>query len=87
MKFWDSASYAWQVWKLIPTEGEGTGTPYERFGSDPLPQDNENEHTRFPATHVRREELERDDFGKVVTVTEVTTVTTSTRTKYRVEDA
>ena len=84
VKFYDFTPNAWQVWRLISTEVEGTGTPYERFGLDPLPQYNENEHMRFPA-HVRREELERDDFGTVVT--EVTTVTTSTRRRYRVEDA
>jgi len=84
MKFYDSASYTWQVWRLIPTEVEGADRPHERFDLDPLPQYNENERMRFPA-HVRREELDRDDFGTVVT--EITTVTTSTRKKYRVEDS
>jgi len=37
------------------------------------------------STRTQRAESERDDFGTIVT--EVTTVTTSTRRRYRVEDA
>ena len=83
VKSCDTCPNAWQVWRLIPTDVEGTDPPYERFGLDAIPPYNENERMRLPA-QVRREELERDDFGTVVT--EVTTFTTTTRKKYRVED-
>ena len=82
VKFCDLTSNAWQVWRLIPTEAEGTDTSYEPLDLDPLPQFNERERTRFSA-NARREEHERDDFGTVVT--EVTIVTT--QKKYRVENA
>jgi len=81
VKFYGLTSNAWQVWRLIPTDVERADIPYEQLGLNPLPPYNENERMGFPA-HVRREELERDEFGTIVT--EVTIVTT--RRRYRVED-
>ncbi|KAF9781721.1 hypothetical protein BJ322DRAFT_240454 [Thelephora terrestris] len=82
--FYDLGTWAWQYWRLIPTEVEGNATlpqpSHESLGLDPLPPYNENEHRRS-STHAQ--ESERDDFGTVVT--EVTTSIITTRKKYRVE--
>ena len=56
----------------------------ERLGSGSLPPC-ALDLTGESSTHGQHVESERDDFGTVVT--EVTTVTTSTRKRYRVEDA
>ena len=62
------------MWKLIPVETTDQGVP-PSYEGDPFGQN-------FTPAH--RTESERGDFGTVVT--EVTTVTTTTRKKYRVED-
>lgn len=63
------------MWELIPVEIKEGGFPpsYER------------DEAGQPSARMEREDSERDDFGTIVT--EVTTVTTTTRRRYRVEDA
>jgi hypothetical protein len=63
------------MWKLIPVETAGQASP-PSYEGDAVGQ---------ASTSVQRAESESDDFGTIVT--EVTTVTTTTRRKYRVEDA
>jgi len=73
-----------RTWRLIPVKVEGALSTSqllsEVLGSGP-PSYN-GDATGQPSVHTQSE---RDDFGTVVT--EVTTVTTTTRRKYRVEDA
>jgi len=71
------------MWKLIPVRVEPR-SPNEaaREESPPL---YEGDPIGQPPTRTQRVEFERDDFGTIVT--EVTTVTTNTRRRYRVEDA
>ena len=63
------------MWKLIPIETMNQGFPpsYER------------DVVGLSSTSVQRAESENDEFGTVVT--EVTTVITTTRKKYRAGDA
>ena len=56
----------------------------ETLGSSSLPSYDELA-TGQTSAHAQRAESERDDFGTAVT--EVTTTVTTTRKKYRVEDA
>lgn len=76
------------MWKLIPVRVEGVFTPLrlpsEKPNSSSLPPDNGDTAGQAPA-YAQHAEFEHNDFGTVVT--EVTTVTTSTRRRYRVEDA
>lgn len=82
MKFHDGNGDAWQVWRLIPEKFEERAAPlYEQLGLGPLPPYNEQGPGQ-PA-HDQRVEIERDDFGTVVT--EVNIVTT--RKKYRVDNS
>ena len=60
------------MWRLIPT-GQGILPVYEGDGIGQSPN------------RTQRAEAEYDDFGTIVT--EVTTVTTTTRKRYRVEGA
>ena len=66
---------------------EGAFTPprssFEAPEQGPLPS--YERAARQSSTHAQRAESERDEFGTVVT--EVSVVTTTTRRKYRVEDA
>ena len=75
-----------RVWKLIPVKAEGMPTPSqpssEAFGLGSLPPYREDGTGQFP-TRAHHAESERDDFGTIVT--EVTT--TTTRKRYRVQDA
>ena len=60
-------------------------SPTEKVGQE-FPPSYEGDGTGQSSTRTQRaESSERDDFGTIVT--EVTTVTTSTRRRYRVEDA
>ena len=52
--------------------------------AEEIPPLYEGAPTGQSSTRTQRAESERDDFGTIVT--EVTTVTTSTRRRYRVED-
>ena len=60
------------MWKLIPAEQE-------------IPPAYEGDGIGQPPNRTQRAEAEYDDVGTVVT--EVTTVTTTTRKRYRVEGA
>lgn len=77
------------MWNLIPVNvetmskpsGSSSGTPGP--SSPPLYDGDATGQSSARTQH--NAELERDDFGTIVT--EVTTVTTTTRRRYRVEDA
>jgi len=71
------------MWKLIPVRVEPR-SPNEAGGQE-FPPSYEGDGTGQSSTRTQRAESERDDFGTIVT--EVTTVTTNTRRRYRVEDA
>lgn len=77
-----------RIWKLIPVKVEGALSPSqslsETFGSG-FPPSYDGAATGEFSTHTRVAESEGDDFGTVVT--EVSTVITTTRKKYRVADA
>ncbi|KAF9648161.1 hypothetical protein BDM02DRAFT_2342340 [Thelephora ganbajun] len=81
-------THPYWIWKLLPVKVEGTVTPSqsspETLGSGPLPS-YEDGASGQSSTRAQHTESERDDFGTIVT--EVTTVTTTTRRRYRVEDA
>ena len=70
------------MWKLIPVKVEPRSST-ETAGEETLPL-YEGDPIGQSSTRTQRAESERDDFGTIVT--EVTTVTTSTRRRYRVED-
>jgi len=76
-----------RIWRLIPVKVEGALSPSqlssEILGSGP-PLYNVGDATEQSSVNKRVEESEHDDFGTIVT--EVTTVTTTTRKRYRVED-
>jgi hypothetical protein len=71
------------MWKLIPVKVEPR--PPAEIAGQQFPPLYEGDAGVQPPTHTQHAEFERDDFGTIVT--EVTTVTTSTRRRYRVEDA
>ena len=71
------------MWKLIPVNVEPR-SPTEKAGQE-FPPSYEGDGTGQSSTRTQQAESERDNFGTIVT--EVTTVTTSTRRRYRVEDA
>ena len=77
-----------RIWNLIPVKVEGVLSPSqllsETLGSG-FPPSYDGAATGQSSAHTRVAESESDDFGTVVT--EVTTVLTTTRKKYRVEDA
>ena len=86
-----TASHAWQTWKLIPVNVEGTLTPAQllsdTLGSGSLPPYCDGHPTgQTSTTHVQRDDSERDEFGTMVNeVTVVTTTSTvTTRKRYRV---
>jgi len=70
------------MWKLIPVRVEPRSSN-ETEGQE-FPPSYEGDTAGQSSTRTQRAESERDDFGTVVT--EVTTVTTSTRRRYRVDD-
>ena len=98
MQFWENNGYNTNLlWKLIPVKIEGTrpAPPQplpETPGPGPLPPYDENA-TEQPLTRAQWVETDRDEFGTVETerdefgtvVTEITT--TTTRKRYRVQDA
>ena len=67
------------MWKLIPVKVEAS----ETMGQG-LPPSYEGDATGRSSARTQRAESERDDFGTIVN--EVTTVTTTTHRRYRVED-
>jgi len=75
----------WQIWKLTPVEGTfpPPRSPFGTTDEGPLPA--YEGATEQPFTRAQHAEFERDEFGTVVT--EVIVATTTTRKKYRVEDA
>ena len=83
----DKERMSHRIWKLIPVKVEGALSPSqslsEKLGSG-FPPSYDGAATGQSSTHTRAAEPESDDFGTVVT--EVTTVLTTTRKKYRVED-
>ena len=85
MVFYDDAGHAWQTWRLIPANAEGTFTPsqlsFEAVGLGSPPSYDRNA-TGESSTRGHHMESECDDFG--IIVTEVTTITT--RKRYRVQD-
>lgn len=91
MQFYDEGAILhWQIWKLIPVDVETMSkAPHlassETLGlsSPPLYDGDTKGQSSTRAQH--GVEAERDDFGTIVT--EVCTVTTITRKRYRVEDA
>ena len=80
MQFWEDKGGFDQIWKLIPVNIEGRS---ETLGSDSLPSYDSGANGQS-STHTQRES-EQDGFGTIVS--EVTVVTTTTRKRYRVEDA
>ena len=76
-----------RIWKLIPVNVEGTVSPSQllskALGSGPPSYS--GDAAGEPSVQTQVVESERDDSGALVT--EVTTVTTTTRRTYRVEDA
>lgn len=88
VQFYDDQGLHWQIWKLIPVVVEPMSKlPQSSFGtlgsgSPPL---YDGDVTGQPSTHIQHNaNSEHNDFG--TTVTEVTTVITTTRRKYHVED-
>ena len=75
---WLDADVAWRIWKLIPVSRPSS----EALDSGSLPLYGEDATGPF-STRAHHAESERDDFGTIVT--EVTY--TTTRKRYRVEDA
>ena len=76
----------WQIWKLIPINvGAMSNLSQSSSGTlglgSPILYDGEQKGQ--PISHSA--EFERDGFGTIVT--ELTTVVTTTRRKYRVDDA
>jgi len=71
------------MWKLIPVRAEPR-PPNETMGEE-FPPLYEGDPIGQPPAPAQRAEYERDDLGTIVT--EITTVTTSTRRRYRIEDA
>ena len=63
------------MWKLIPIEKVDQG----------FPPSYEGDASGQPSTSAQHADFESDDFSTIVT--EVTTVTTTTRRRYRVEAA
>lgn len=76
-----------RIWRLIPAKVEGaissSQLASEILRSEP-PSYSGDATGQFPV-HNQTAEFENDDFNTIVT--EVTTVTTTTRKKYRVEDS
>lgn len=80
-----------RIWKLIPVKTEGASaisqSPPETLAPPGVPPsyDGGDAIGQYSARTHQVADSERDDFG--IVVTEVTTVTTTTRKRYRVEDA
>ena len=79
----DKEGVTWQMWKL-DFEGPPRSSP-ETPGQD-LPS-YDGLATGRPSTHTQYAESEHDGFGTVVTEVITTSTVTTTRRKYRVEDA
>jgi hypothetical protein len=77
-----------RIWKLIPVKTEGatapSQSPLETFGSG-FPPSYSGDGIGQSSANSQVTGSERDDFGTIVT--EVTTVTTTTHKRYRVDDA
>ena len=83
----DNERLSHRVWRLIPVKVGGTLSPSQSFSEthgSGSPPSYDGAATGQSSTHTRVAESESDNFGTVVT--EVTTVLTTTRKKYRVED-
>ena len=74
-----------RIWKLIPAKIEGTPSQLLETVSSGLPPSYHGDGVGQSSAHSQVTGSERDDFGTIVT--EVTTVTTTTRKRYRVDDA
>jgi len=80
---WDAADVTWHMWKL---DFERPSPSPETSGQGPLPSYDGLATGQF-STHAQHAESEHDDFGTVVTEVTTTSTVTTTRRKYRVEDA
>ncbi|KAF9781773.1 hypothetical protein BJ322DRAFT_1111696 [Thelephora terrestris] len=90
VQFYNEGGYAWQRWRLIPVNVGGISAPSLSSsvipGSGSLPPYDVDETGKSSTRTQHSANSENDDeFGTVIT--EVTTVVTTTRRKYRVEDA
>ena len=84
MKVHETTGATWQMWKL---EFEGPPRSFPgTFYQTPLPSYDGLGTEQF-STRTQRAESEHDEFGTVVTEVTTTSNVTTTRRKYRVEDA
>ena len=75
-----------RIWKLIPVKAESASTPSQSYPEtldSGFPPSYSGDPTGQSSIHAKVSDSEHDDFGTIVT--EVTTVTTATRRRYRVE--
>jgi len=91
VQFCSDWGFAWQKWRLIPVNVEGISTPSLSSagipGSGSLPPYDVDETGKSDSTRTQHSANSENDDELGTVITEVTTVVTTTRRKYRAEDA